>query len=101
MQIKLEAVRVLVEDLLPSSRYWSIFGENWRRPEYYSLILQPFIISPCINTGDILSAMNAHPEWSLDAAMRNMHPFPVFERFVDHDIIHGGKVCVKSGSDNS
>jgi hypothetical protein len=30
---------------------WAIFGDNWSKPEYFSLVLQPFILSPCINTG--------------------------------------------------
>lgn len=30
---------------------WDIFGDNWHKPEYYSLILQPFLISPSINVG--------------------------------------------------
>lgn len=32
-------------------KIYSIYGEKWKLPKYFSLILQPFIISPCINTG--------------------------------------------------
>jgi hypothetical protein len=30
---------------------WAVFGNDWEKPEYFSLVLQPFILSPCINTG--------------------------------------------------
>jgi hypothetical protein len=31
-------------------------------------------------------AIKAHPELPLEAAIRAMHPFPIFERYVPHDI---------------
>lgn len=42
---------------------WVIFGENWKRPEYFSLLLQPFILSPCINTGD--ASLNCYIKHSI------------------------------------
>jgi hypothetical protein len=39
------------EDVVRVKKIASLFGEKWKKPEYFSLILQPFLISPCINTG--------------------------------------------------
>jgi hypothetical protein len=78
---------------------WDVYGDKWNEPEYYSLILQPFIISPSINVGDTLVALHMSPPGtSLDTAMRLYHPFPLFERYVDHDIsLDGGKtVAIKA-----
>jgi hypothetical protein len=38
-------------------------------------------------SGDIMVALKAHPELPLESAIRAMHPFPIFERYVSHDII--------------
>lgn len=46
----------LLEETNDRNGLWRLYGEQWRDPEYYSMILQPFIISPCINTGRICFA---------------------------------------------
>jgi hypothetical protein len=57
MAVKQGAVKCVVEDLLwRHSPTWVLFGEKWRKPEYFSLIMQPFIISPAINISDIAVA---------------------------------------------
>jgi hypothetical protein len=43
-------------------------------------------------------AIATHPEQTLEGAMRLMHPFPIFERFVEKDIVIKGKVEVTAGS---
>lgn len=148
--VKQAAVRLLTEQLLPGSSLWPIYGERWREPRYYSLLMQvgrvpgvakvlpcwcaatllnaslpfpaccspsssatlgniavaplhalepltpllprlpqPFIISPAINLGDIAVALQlAPPGTSPDAAVRDMHPFPIFERVVEKAILH-------------
>ena len=90
----------LLKETNPNHNLWDLFGEKWNEPEYYSLILQPFIISPSINVGDILVAVKLSPPGtSLEMAMRKYHPFPLFERYVDHDIsIDGRNVLIKANT---
>lgn len=55
MAVKQRAVELFVQVLRETDSLhslWDIFGEKWCEPEYYSLILQPFVISPCINVGE-------------------------------------------------
>jgi hypothetical protein len=62
---------------------------------YYSLILQPFLISPAINIGDIMCSVAINGpscSYNLDQCMRLMHPFPIFERFVEKSIQFKGSV---------
>jgi hypothetical protein len=99
------AIRLLVEDLLcPSVKFSDLIHELtnnnqhsqkkshlsdstlWYQARYFSLILQPFIISPCINVGDILVSVELHPELSLEEALCFMHPFPILERYVHIDL---------------
>ncbi|CAF4399792.1 unnamed protein product, partial [Didymodactylos carnosus] len=40
-------------DLISQSHYLQLFGEQWSTPECYSVIMQPFILSPMINMSDI------------------------------------------------
>lgn len=80
--VKRRAIAVLVQQLLPGSRYWALFGDEWQQPRHYSLIMQPWLLSPTINTGDIMVAVASHPHLSLEDAVRQAHPFPILERFV-------------------
>lgn len=32
-------------------KLWELFGEEWSRPERFSLLAQPFLISPCEKPG--------------------------------------------------
>jgi hypothetical protein len=54
---------------------------------FFSLILQPFLISPTINTGDSVVAFLRYPELVVSDALRQMHPFPILERFISKDIM--------------
>ena len=136
---KAAAVRLLTEDLLPGSPLWPLYGERWREPRYYSMLLQvgggccrvhdcapetpmlavpavacfprpcacwhlaqpavallpavalfqPYLLSPAINLGDIAVALQlAPPGTSPEAAVRNNHPFPIFERFLSEPVLH-------------
>ena len=97
--LKRQAVDIVVNDLLKGHpALWRLFGDKWSQPRYYSLILQPFLVSPAINVGDIAVAMKANPKLSLDAAMRQMHPFPIFERWVEKDVVVRGKVAVRANT---
>ena len=94
--LKREAVGVVLDLLRSTPKLWALHGEDWTQPRYYSLILQPFIISPAINVGDIAVAMKAHPDLKLEEAMRRMHPFPIFERWVERDVVVRGRVAVRA-----
>ena len=63
-QIKLLAIEQLLTILSEPNKYtnnkesseriqkiYSLYGDKWKLSKYFSLILQPFLISPCINTG--------------------------------------------------
>ena len=100
-EMKAAAVRCLTETLLPASpSLWALHGEAWREPRYYSLIMQPFLISPCINLSDIAVALAAAPGASHDQAVRLMHPFPILERLVHAPVLHPatGQVAVPAGA---
>ena len=43
-------------------------------------------------------AIKTNPKLGLEAAMRQMHPFPIFERFVEKDVVVKGKVAVRAGT---
>jgi hypothetical protein len=62
----------------------------------YSLLLQPFLISPAINTCDIMVGIHrAGKSVSLDDAVRRAHPFPILERYVADPIVdESGKVII-------
>ena len=61
-------------------------AEEWARPEGFSAVLQPLLISPCINVGDVAVALARFPELSVEDAMRRMHPFPILERQLERDL---------------
>ena len=85
--VKRAAVRLVVDDLIRNDEaLWAIHGEAWREPRNYSLIMQPFLISPAINVGDVAVALKRRPGLRLEDAMRDAHPFPIFERFVSEDV---------------
>lgn len=110
IKVKQDTVDYFVNNLIKSNKnIYEIFGERWSEPEYYSLILQPFIISPSINVSDIMvsavdmymptvsnSTTNVHV--NIDEVIRHMHPFPIFERFVTSDVIIDGVVKVKANT---
>jgi hypothetical protein len=60
--VKRAAVRLVVDDLIRNDeRLWAMHGEAWREPRNYSLIMQPFLISPAINVGDVAVALKRRP----------------------------------------
>ena len=98
--VKAAAVALVCARVRASPRLFAVFGERWDEPEYFSLILQPYLISPAINVGDIAVAMKLHPTLSVEEAMREMHPFPILERFVAHDLAPAapGARAVRAGT---
>lgn len=81
-------------DLIKSNKVvYNIFEENWSNPEYYSVIMQPFIISPMINVSDIMVnyiKLIKNKKILLNDIITNdiinqviysYHPFPILERY--------------------
>jgi hypothetical protein len=73
-------------DLINQSKYRQLYEEEWSKPEYYSIILQPFIISPMINMSDIAVSAHMRPELSINELIHYYHPFPILERYISEDI---------------
>lgn len=87
---KQDSVNIMVDLLKNSPKYKDIFSD-WAQPEYYSVIMQPFIISPMINVSDIavsvkknlskLNEFNYDTSSFIDYAINVAHPFPILERY--------------------
>jgi hypothetical protein len=71
---------------------------DWTLPDNYSIIAQPFFVSPCINVPDVAVQMARRPHDSLEAALRANHPFPLLERWIDKPVgrfpAHTHVVCI-------
>jgi hypothetical protein len=74
--------------ILKKSKYNDLF--EWSDPECFSVVMQPFVISPMINLSDIATSVQKY--WDkkeefkktmdfIDFCIFNEHPFPVLERF--------------------
>ncbi|POM57907.1 Hypothetical protein PHPALM_37523 [Phytophthora palmivora] len=89
--VKKRTIAWCVEEIRRTPRLYQLFGEKWAEPEYYSLILQPFVISPAINLTDIAVVVKEWvnitpaPETITPEIIRqcvcSAHPFPVVERY--------------------
>ena len=87
LKIKQQGIDNIVNLLTKSERYKNIFS-NWLLPENYSVVLQPFIISPMINISDIAVSIKKYKSnfkddinSFIDYCIMMDHPFPVLERF--------------------
>jgi hypothetical protein len=97
VSITAAAVQLVVQQLLPRSpRLWALHGERWAEPQHYSLLLQPFLMSPSINASDFAVALKAAPAGtSVEEVLRRAHPFPILERFLSQPLVpEGGGVAV-------
>ena len=95
--VKSDAIDALLT-LLRGSEIWDLHGDSWALPRYYSLLMQPFLLSPAINIGDIAVAFKQHPTLSAEDAVRVSHPFPILERFVGPDGVlmrDGSKAAIR------
>lgn len=93
MEIKNNCIQILLNLIRLNQNIYSIFNENWSKPEYYSVIAQPFIISPMINVSDIMSnaqillsnslilASDEVNTFLIDKIIYSYHPFPILERY--------------------
>lgn len=89
MKKKQYAVDAIVE-IFKQSKYSDLF--DWEKPECYSIIMQPFIISPMINMSDIAVILDNNKDKYnkkefesfnsyLDFCLFKEHPFPILERY--------------------
>ncbi|ETK74647.1 hypothetical protein L915_18587 [Phytophthora nicotianae] len=89
--VKKRTIEWCVEEIIRTPRLYDLFGEKWVKPEYYSLILQPFVLSPAINLTDVAVVVK---EWIkttpatqpvtpeiIRQCVCSAHPFPVVERY--------------------
>ncbi len=93
MDTKLKAITIILNYIKSNHSIYMIFGDDWNKPEYYSVILQPFIISPMINISDIMAnvqilltnrLINSYEPITnefINKIIFSSHPFPVLERF--------------------
>jgi hypothetical protein len=93
IKIKNSTIIIILDLIKSNQKIYNIFGENWEKPEFYSVIAQPFIISPMINVSDIMSntqillsksLININEEVSnetINKIIYSYHPFPILERY--------------------
>jgi hypothetical protein len=98
MKLKERVVKWCVS-MIKQSKHYELFGEKWSQPEYFSIILQPFIISPAINFLDIAVSCAAINQTSksknitlsietiIDKSLHDLHPFPILERYLSKSIL--------------
>ncbi|KAI9911848.1 hypothetical protein PsorP6_009042 [Peronosclerospora sorghi] len=80
-----------LDEIRRTPKLYDLFRNKWVEPEFYSLILQPFVISPAINLTDVAVALK---EWVLVTPTNESitseiirqciciaHPFPIVERY--------------------
>ncbi|CAH0481000.1 unnamed protein product [Peronospora belbahrii] len=90
-KIKFQMIEWCLQEIRSTPRLYDLFREKWIESEYYSLILQPFVISPAINLTDVAVVIQ---EWRKTAPVTELitpkiirqcvcsaHPFPVVERY--------------------
>jgi len=96
MATKLAAIDAVVSLVRRDAEMWDLFEDEWVDPERYSLLVQPFLISPAINTCDIMVALeSAGKDVNLDDAIRRAHPFPILERLIKDPVKdRAGRVLV-------
>jgi len=93
INIKNSTIQIIIDLIKSNEKIYKIFGENWEKPEFYSVIAQPFIISPMINVSDIMSnaqtllsksLLNSNDDISnetINKIIYSYHPFPILERY--------------------
>jgi len=91
-----EAVVAWMVNLLRESKLFAhlpfLNQRSVQDPLVFSVFLQPFILSPMINVGDVAVAWYNNAkippnEASLRKCIASSHPFPIIERWVERDIL--------------
>ena len=90
---KLNALNIILKLIKKTEKIHNIFKDKWVNPEYYSVIMQPFIISPMINIPDIMvnyqvlinkkkiQINEKITQYLIDKIIYSYHPFPILERY--------------------
>ncbi|KDO33273.1 hypothetical protein SPRG_02084 [Saprolegnia parasitica CBS 223.65] len=86
---------------------YDLFGQQWRDAEYFSLILQPFFLSPSINISDIAVTVGSlvrrgegetAPTDLIHKAIDMAHPFIIIERYLEHGLVVDGAMVIAPGT---
>lgn len=110
-RLKLYVTEWIQEEIRSHKNIYEIFEEKWFSDEYWSLLLQPFFISPAINITDIaitLTCKEFKEEFQLSGgsshdfdmerilcAINYKHPFPIFERWFPHGLKYGEQFIIE------
>jgi hypothetical protein len=93
LKTKKNAIQLVLNIIQKNKDVYAIFSEKWNLPEFYSVVMQPFIISPMINVPDIMcnteillqqnkiSITNTITNTLIDKIIYSFHPFPILERY--------------------
>ncbi|OQR84257.1 gastricsin, aspartyl protease family A01A [Achlya hypogyna] len=106
--LKQRVVQWTVQQVKMTPWLEELFGADWAKPEYYSLLLQPFFLSPAINVSDVAVTMGSlYPRDTTSAAdiaslihraLDVAHPFVIVERFLEHGLTVGDDVVIAPGT---
>jgi hypothetical protein len=76
----------IITKIFKESKYSKLF--DWDNPECYSIIMQPFVISPMINMSDIAVSLEKNKDLQVENyddfvehCIYIQHPFPFMERY--------------------
>lgn len=111
-KLKLYVTQWIQDEIRSHRKIYEIFQEKWFADEYWSLLLQPFFISPAINLTDIaitLTCKEFKDEFELGngrldfddmeriilCAINYKHPFPIFERWFPHGLKDGERFIIE------
>jgi hypothetical protein len=92
--LKDRVVSWLLSEIRVTPALYDIFRDKWSDPAYYSLLLQPFFLSPAINVSDVAVTMRHLKGKSrglegadlINHALDISHPFVILERYLEHGL---------------
>lgn len=108
-KLKLYAAHWIQDEIRNHKKLYEIFQDKWFSDEYWSLLLQPFFVSPAINMTDIavtLASKEFKEEFKLCESGHDMeriilsainynHPFPVLERWFPDGLKEGEQFLIE------
>ncbi|KAF0715735.1 hypothetical protein As57867_003209, partial [Aphanomyces stellatus] len=104
MTTKLQVIDWIQAEIKATPALMALFGAKWDDPEYFSLLLQPFLISPAINITDIAVRLHqvykphANVTDAIHFAIDTSHPFVLFERYLEHGVQLDDDVIIPPGT---
>ncbi|OQR87134.1 hypothetical protein THRCLA_10493 [Thraustotheca clavata] len=100
VELKKRVVQWVIKEIEATPWLYVLFGDKWCEPEYYSLMLQPFFLSPGINVSDVAVTIKALCNRQKDKeydvvdmitkALDMAHPFVILERFLKNGLPEDG-----------